>query len=159
MPVASIINRQPKSHYDVIVIGSGAAGLSTALSAAQQGLSVAVLEKGSHIGGTTAWSGGWMWLPLNPYAKEAGFQDSKENAKRYIQSVAGGRELDPRVDTFLDAAPVMVEHYRSTTEVDFISGDKVPDMQDLPGSVKGGRSLCAAPFDGRTLGREIRFLR
>ncbi len=159
MPVASIINTRPKSHYDVIVIGSGASGLSTALSAAQQGLSVAVLEKSSHIGGTTAWSGGWMWLPLNPYAKEAGFQDSKENAKRYIQSVAGGRELDPRVDTFLDAAPEMVEHYRSTTEVDFISGDKVPDMQDLPGSVKGGRSLCAAPFDGRKLGSEIRFLR
>ena len=159
MPVASIKTSRPCSDYDVIVIGSGAAGLSTALSAAQQGLKVALLEKSSVIGGTTAWSGGWMWLPQNPYAKEAGIEDSKEEAKRYLTSVAKGDELDPRVDTFLDAAPKMVEHYRSTTSVDFIAGNKVPDMQDLPGSVIGGRSLCAAPFNGRNLGKNIQFLR
>lgn len=159
MPVASIKTSRPCSDYDVIVIGSGAAGLSTALSSAQQGLKVAVLEKSAFIGGTTAWSGGWMWLPQNPYAKEAGIKDSNEEVKRYLTSVSKGAELDSRVDAFLDAAPKMVSHYRSTTSIDFIDGNKVPDMQDLPGSVTGGRSLCSAPFNGRKLGKEIRFLR
>ncbi|NRP52366.1 MULTISPECIES: FAD-dependent oxidoreductase [unclassified Marinobacterium] len=159
MPVSSIKHTKPKNDFDVVVIGSGAAGLSTALSSAQQGLKVAVFEKSSVIGGTSAWSGGWMWLPQNPYAKEAGIADSKEEVKRYLTSVAKGSDLDPRVDTFLDAAPKMVEHYRSTTSVNFIAGNKVPDMQDLPGSVTGGRSLCAAPFNGRKLGKNIHFLR
>ena len=149
MPVASIKKLKPSSEYDVIVIGSGAAGLSTALSAAQQGLRVAVMEKSSVIGGTTAWSGGWMWLPQNPYAKKAGIEDSKEEVKRYLTSVAKGNELDPREDIFLDAAPKMVEHYRSTegslNEVYLLRGfSSLEEMYEERDLIR----LSSDPFNG-----------
>ena len=66
--------------FDVVVLGSGAAGLTAAVIAAQNGASVVVLEKGDKIGGTSAWSGGQVWIPNNPHMAEHGIEDSRENA-------------------------------------------------------------------------------
>jgi succinate dehydrogenase/fumarate reductase flavoprotein subunit len=159
MPVHSIHERRPAQHYDLIVIGSGAAGLSSALSAAQQGLKVCVLEVSEYIGGTSAWSGGWMWIPQNHLAKAAGVADSREQVLTYLRSVANGRQLDPRIDTFLDNAPKMAKHYEESSALAFLPGNVVPDMQDLPGALKGGRSLYPAPYDARELGDALKYLR
>lgn len=159
MPVHSIHDRRPAERYDLIVIGSGAAGLSSALSAAQMGLKVCVLEASEYIGGTSAWSGGWMWIPQNHLAKATGIADSREQVLTYLRSVANGRQLDPRINTFLDNAPKMAKHYEESSALEFLAGNLVPDMQDLPGAVTGGRSLYPAPYDARELGDALQYLR
>jgi len=96
MPVHSIHDRRPAERYDLIVIGSGAAGLSSALSAAQMGLKVCVVEASEYIGGTSAWSGGCMWIPQNHLANAAGIADSCEQVLTYLRSVANRHQAaDP----------------------------------------------------------------
>jgi succinate dehydrogenase/fumarate reductase flavoprotein subunit len=77
------------NEFDVIVIGSGAGGLSAAVTAKKLGLSVLVLEKEPYFGGTTARSGGVLWIPLNPLSRALGIQDSLDAAKTYLLQEAG----------------------------------------------------------------------
>ena len=74
---------------DLVVVGSGAGGLSTAVTAALQGLDVVVLEKADVFGGTTAYSGGVLWIPGNAVSRRAGAADSREAARRYLQHETG----------------------------------------------------------------------
>lgn len=145
--------------YDLIVVGSGASGLSAAVTAAHLGLRVAVLEKASVLGGTSAWSGGWLWVPRNPLAVEAGIHEPISAPLQYLESIMGNRAKDPRIAKFLEIGPDMVRFFRDETAVAWVDGNAVPDFVDLPGAVAGGRSLCAAPYDGRNLGRWIKKLR
>ena len=155
----TIANTDTRDKYDVIVVGSGAGGLSTAAVAAFKGLSVLVIEKTSQIGGTSAWSGGWMWVPMNRHAIKAGIEDSREQINRYLDAVSNRRARGVEVDAFLDEAPRMVEFYEDSLGFKFIDGNRVPDFQNLTGAVDGGRSLCSAPVDNRKLGRFAAFLR
>ena len=147
------------SECDVLVVGSGAGGLSVAVTAAFHGLNVIVVEKEPVIGGTTAWSGGWMWIPRNPLARDAGIIELPEAPRRYLQSEIGAHAGDRRIAVFLANAPEMVAFFRSETRVAFVDGNAVPDFHASPGSADGGRSVCAAPFDGRLLGAWIGKLR
>ncbi|RYJ03226.1 MAG: FAD-dependent oxidoreductase, partial [Actinomycetales bacterium] len=79
------------SEYDVVVVGSGAAGLAAALTAGARGLRVVVLEKASVLGGTSVVSGGSIWAPVNPYLAEAGLSDSREDALAYLRANTLGR--------------------------------------------------------------------
>ena len=141
-----------RNEYDVIVVGSGAGALATAVRAAYLGLSVIVLEKTSVIGGTSAWSGGWLWIPHNPLAVRAGINESSELPRQYIKSVTGAEQLDERVEQFLAKGPEMVSFFEEHTALNFVDGNAVPDFHDCPGHALGGRSVAAAPFDGRLLG-------
>lgn len=142
-------------HCDVLVIGSGASGLATAVTAAHHGLSVIVLEKEPVLGGTTAWSGGWMWVPGNPLALAAGIAEPKGAARRYLENELGARAADPRVETFLRHAPEMVDFFAHHTAVEFADGNKIPDFHQGEGASRGGRSVSVKPFDGRRLGAWI----
>lgn len=141
---------------DLLVIGSGAGGLAAAVTAAHLGLKVIVAEKDVRYGGTTAWSGGWMWLPRNPLAVEAGIVEPIDGPLAYLRHELGERFDEVRARAFLDAAPRMVEFFRSRTALQFIDGNAIPDFHGrTPHACTGGRSLCAAPFDGRRLGARI----
>jgi succinate dehydrogenase/fumarate reductase flavoprotein subunit len=145
---------------DLLVIGSGAGGLSTAVTAAFHGLKVIVVEKEPVFGGTTAWSGGWLWVPRNPLARRAGIVEDKERIRTYLRAEIGNHYDNDRIEAFLEAAPHMVGFFERHTALQFIDGNKIPDMHGgLPGAGLGGRSVCAAPFDGRQLGPLIGKLR
>ncbi|WP_353643355.1 FAD-dependent oxidoreductase [Mesorhizobium sp. WSM2239] len=144
---------------DVLIVGSGAAGLSTAITAAFHGLKVVVAEKEPVIGGTSAWSGGWLWIPRNPLARRAGIGEDAAEPRRYLASELKNRAADPRIDTFLENGPEMVAFFEKNTAVEFISGNTIPDFHATPGHALGGRSVSAAPYDGRKLGPWINKLR
>jgi succinate dehydrogenase/fumarate reductase flavoprotein subunit len=107
---------------DVLVIGSGASGLSAAVTAAQHGVRVIVAEKADVLGGATAWSGGWMWVPRNPLARRAGIEEPREAPREYLQAVLGNRFDAARIDAFLDAAPEMVAFFEAHTRLQFDHG-------------------------------------
>jgi 3-oxosteroid 1-dehydrogenase len=140
--------------YDVVVLGSGAAGLTAAIAAHEGGASVAVFEKADLVGGTTAWSGGQVWIPNNPHMGEVGVSDSREQALTYIMSLSRDM-LEPRlVEAFVDAGPEMVEFLEATTPVQFYAVAGMPDYHpEFPGgSVDGGRTLECPLFAFDELG-------
>ena len=149
-----------KLDCDLLVVGSGAAGLSAAVTAAHLGLDVIVIEKEPQIGGTSAWSGGWLWIPRNPLAKAAGIDEDIEAPRTYLRHELGNGYDEFVVTMFLEQGPRMVSFFRNKTDLDFIDGNSIPDFHHpAPGAAPGGRSVCAAPFDGRKLGSRIRDLK
>jgi succinate dehydrogenase/fumarate reductase flavoprotein subunit len=141
---------------DLLVIGSGAGGLSAAVTAAHLGLKVIVAEKDPQYGGTTAWSGGWMWVPRNPLATEAGIVEEIAAPLSYLRHELGAQFDEARALAFLNAGPQMVEFFRQNTALQFVDGNGIPDFHgNTPNASLGGRSICAAPFDGRRLGARI----
>lgn len=147
-------------HCDLLVIGSGAGGLSAAVTAAHLGLKVVVVEKEAVLGGTTAWSGGWMWIPRNPLAQAAGIVEPLAAPLAYLRGELGDRLDGPRTAAFLEHGPRMVDFFSQRTALSFVDGNAVPDFHGHnPHAVVGGRSLSAAPFDGRRLGARVRELK
>ena len=145
---------------DLLVIGSGAGGLSAAVTAAHLGLNVIVAEKDAHYGGTTAWSGGWMWIPRNPLAVEAGIHEAIDKPLSYLRHELGEQFDEARARSFLDNGPRMVDFFRRKTALQFIDGNAIPDFHGhTPDAATGGRSVCAAPFDGRRLGERLHDLK
>jgi succinate dehydrogenase/fumarate reductase flavoprotein subunit len=150
----------PVAECDVIVVGSGAGGLATAVTAAKGGLKVIVLEKEALFGGTTARSGGVLWIPCNPKSRELGIDDSVEQARRYLRHEAAAHHDAARIDAFLDNGPRMVRFFESETAVQFVAVPEFPDYHpDVPGGRDGGRSIVAAPYDAGALGRDAKRLR
>jgi succinate dehydrogenase/fumarate reductase flavoprotein subunit len=150
----------PTIDCDLLVLGSGAGGLSAAVAAAHHGLKVVLVEKEPFVGGTTAWSGGWMWVPRNPLAREAGIDEDVEGPLQYLRHELRHRFDEVRARAYLDAAPRMVSFFRRHTALQFIDGNAIPDFHGrTPGACLGGRSVCAAPFDARRLGRHRALLR
>lgn len=146
-------------NVDVLVVGSGAAGLSAAVTAALGGASVLVAEKESVIGGTSAWSGGWLWIPHNPLAREESIEEEPDAPLTYLRHEMDGQPADARLLTFLQHGPEMIDFFRRHTAVQFLSGSKMPDFHNSPGYAQGGRSVTAQPFDGRLLGDWLHRLR
>jgi 3-oxosteroid 1-dehydrogenase len=137
---------------DVLVAGSGAAGLVAALAAAEGGASVLVAEAGPAFGGTTALSGGRVWVPGNAHGAAAGRSDPPEAARRYIKATCPSAD-DALVDAFVETAPRMSEWIERATPHRFELCPDYPDYHpSLPGATLGGRTLDSAPFDTAVLG-------
>lgn len=149
----------PSLTCDVLIIGSGAPGLATAVTSAFHGLDVIVAEKAPVLGGTSAWSGGWLWIPRNHLAVKAGIVEDIDGPRQYLRSELGNRANDPRLDTFLHNGPEMVQFMADHAAMEWIDGNLVPDFHQTDGFLEGGRSLSAAPFDGRKLGPWMKKLR
>ena len=150
----------PSVACDLLVIGSGAGGLSTAVVAAHLGLKVLLVEKDAQMGGTTAWSGGWMWIPHNPLAVAAGLTEGAQGPLTYLRHELGPQFDEDRLQAYLRQGPEMVAFFGRHTALRFIDGNAIPDFHGRsPGAATGGRSVCAAPFDGRRLGAHIHQLK
>ncbi|HMY99526.1 MAG TPA: FAD-dependent oxidoreductase [Burkholderiaceae bacterium] len=144
---------------DLLVIGSGCGGLSTAVTARKEGLDVIVAEKEPVFGGTTAFSGGVLWIPGNRHGRAHNPGDTREAAKQYLRNECGAGFDEAAVDTFLDAAPAAAEWFERETEVKFVP-TLYPDYHPtVPGGVDIGRSILAAPYDIRGLGADMARLR
>lgn len=141
------------TQWDVVVIGSGGAGLAAAIVAAKRGLKVLVVEKTEYFGGATAMSGGGTWIPVNSLAREQGIADSIADARAYVEKVVGPKLRRDVLDAFLDAAPAMLDFMRANTEVDFTVAPFAPDYHpDEPGAAMDGRMLSPTEYDGKRLG-------
>lgn len=149
----------PTEEVDVLVVGTGASGMAAAITAAHQGLKVLVVEKQPQFGGTTARSGGWLWVPGTHLATQQGITEEPGAARRYLQHEAG-THFDPRrVDAFLSEGPKAIEFFTSKTCVQFDMPAVFPDYHaEAPGGAPGGRSMVTRPFDGRELGDRVQLL-
>uniref|UniRef100_A1UM83 3-oxosteroid 1-dehydrogenase n=2 Tax=unclassified Mycobacterium TaxID=2642494 RepID=A1UM83_MYCSK len=142
--------------YDVVVVGSGAAGMVAALTAAHQGLSTIVVEKAPHYGGSTARSGGGVWIPNNEILKRDGVKDTPEAARQYLRAIIGDVVEPERIDTYLQRGPEMLtfvlEH--SPLKLCWVPGysDYYPET---PGGKPTGRSVEPKPFDAKKLGEDL----
>jgi succinate dehydrogenase/fumarate reductase flavoprotein subunit len=144
---------------DVLVIGTGASGMSAAVTAATQGLKVLVVEKEPRYGGTTARSGGWLWIPGTRLATEQGIHEQPGAARTYIEHEATTHFDAARVEAFLANGPKAVDFFTRNTAVQFDMPPVFPDYHaEAPGGTQGGRSMVARPFDGRELGPRIKDL-
>lgn len=145
---------------DVLVIGSGAGGFAAAVSAKAHGLEVILTEKHEHFGGTSAWSGGAVWIPGNSFAKAAGIKETVDQARIYLRHESGNYFDAARVEAYLTYGSDMVDFFHQKTAVkwlpDFPFADYHPDVE---GGVDGGRSLWAEPYDGKKLGKWFSKLR
>lgn len=145
--------------YDVVVVGSGAGGLATAITAKKLGLSVLVIESEAVFGGTTAFSGGVLWIPGNRHGKGNASGDSKEAARAYMRAETGNFFQPEAVDAYLEAGPKMLDWFETETAVKFVP-TLYPDYHPtVEGGVDVGRSVLAAPFDSSALGPNLKRLR
>jgi succinate dehydrogenase/fumarate reductase flavoprotein subunit len=145
---------------DVVVVGTGAGGMAAAVAARKKGMEVLLLEKEPLYGGTTARSGGVLWIPNNPISTFKPEPDSMDDARTYLKYECGDFYDSERVEAFLANGPRMVDFFVRQTAVKLIALPEYPDYHaESPGGRMAGRSIMAAPLDGRELGEHIRSLR
>lgn len=142
--------------FDVVIVGSGGGGMVAAMVAAEAGLRPVVLEKQQFIGGSTAMSGGIIWMPDNPLMREEGVEDSFEEGLAYFRSVVGEPSDEPsselRRRAFLTSGPRMISFLRDQG-VELIRCDGYSDYYDnRDGGKARGRSVEGIPWDGKQLG-------
>jgi 3-oxosteroid 1-dehydrogenase len=137
---------------DLLVVGSGSAGLTAAVVAACEGLEALVIEKTAFYGGTTAFSGGVAWVPNNALMKAEGIDDTPEGALTYLRHNIGNRVAEAKLRAFVDNAPRMADYLSSRGLVRFNILRDFPDYRpETPGGCKGGRSIDPKVISGRKL--------
>jgi 3-oxosteroid 1-dehydrogenase len=142
--------------FDIVVAGSGAAGMTAALTAARQGATVVVLEKTGSFGGSTARSGGGIWAPGNAVLRRAGVADTPELARSYLARVAGEDVPAELRDALLEHCPAMLDLVLATTPLRLAWVPGYADYYpEAPGGLATGRSIEPVPFNGSLLGAEL----
>lgn len=151
--------QRPPDECDVLVVGSGAAGLSAALTASALGLEVVVCDHADAIGGATAISGGELWIPLSRQNSAAG-GDSVAEAVDYLRAAVGPSLDLPRAEAYVRNAAAALAFIEDHSAVEYESLPHVVDyFSDAPGAKIGIRTLGAVPFDGRLLGAHFERIR
>ncbi|MBZ6078731.1 FAD-dependent oxidoreductase [Microvirga puerhi] len=144
---------------DILVFGSGAGGLAASLFAVKRGMKVLLCEKSELLGGTTATSGGVLWVPGNRLAREAGIDDSVERAREYLRHELGNYYRADLVEGFLNSAGPAIDDLESGTAVAFDLTQSPDYHPDSPGGVDKGRSIIARSYDGSELGADFALVR
>ena len=145
------------TEVDVVVVGAGGAGMTAALAAGKRGLDTVLVEKSPWFGGSTARSGGGVWIPGNGALRSAGQvdPDDLEQSKLYLDSIVGGDVPKARRDTFLDRGPEVMDFLREHTPLRFAWVPEYSDYHpEAPGGRLRGRSVEPVPMDARSLGEE-----
>lgn len=155
-----MVQQSPQARAcDVLVVGSGAGGLATAIVAKKHGAEVIVIEKEPVFGGTTAFSGGVLWIPGNRHGRANNPGDTRDAARRYLAAETGNWFQPEAIDAFLAAGPEMLDWFERETEVKFVP-TLYPDYHpDVEGGAEVGRSVLAAPYDASALGPDLKRLR
>ncbi|MDO8863982.1 FAD-dependent oxidoreductase [Haliea sp. E1-2-M8] len=144
------------SEHDVIVVGSGAGALTAACRASDLDNKVLVVEKASFYGGTSASSGGGLWVPNNHLMLAADIEDSEEDALLYLRSLTAGDVASEVIEAYVREAPVMLRYLEEQTHVAFEAMLHYADYyQELPGSRPGGRSIDPLPYHASALGESF----
>lgn len=147
---------------DVLVVGSGGAALAAAVTARRSGLEVVVVEKQDVFGGTTATSGGMLWVPGNPHApaleRKLGEADSRDVARDYIVQKAGNHADVARIESFLEHGPAMVAFLERESHVRFEAAEHPDYYMDNP-NARRSRSLASVEYDAGALGSHFRELK
>ena len=141
---------------DVLVIGSGGGGMTAALAAHVSGLDSLVVEKGSHFGGSTALSGGGIWVPGAPAQKREGYAPDPDGVKEYLRQITDGLVSDERISAYVEAAPEMMAFLENSSSwCEFVWKPGYADYYpELPGASERGSTINVPPIDLRALGDE-----
>jgi 3-oxosteroid 1-dehydrogenase len=141
---------------DVLVVGSGGGGMTAALAADASGLDTLVVEKSAHFGGSTALSGGGIWVPGAPSQRKAGYVPDPDGVFEYLKQVTGGLVSDARLRRYVDAAPVMMEFLENISPwFEFVWKPGYADYYpELPGGSELGSTINVPAIDLRELGDE-----
>lgn len=150
-----------KSAYDVIVLGSGGAGMAACLFARLNGLSTLLVERTEYLGGTTAFSAATAWVPGSLLAASVGTPpDDITQARTFLNETVGNHSNATMRDAFLHWGPQAIARLQGETQVQFRARPLHPDyIQDAPGATLRGRALEPLPFDGRKLGKRLDLIR
>src|SRR3984957_12108339 len=144
------------AQFDIVVVGSGAAGMTAALTAAHRGATVVVLEKTGAFGGSTARSGGGIWAPGNAVLRQAGVADTPADARAYLAFVTGDDAPAELRGALLEHCPAMLDLVLAMTPLRFAWVPGYADYYpEAPGGRACGRSIEPVPLDGRVLGPEL----
>lgn len=144
---------------DLLVIGAGAGGMAAGLIGAIEGLSVLIIEKSEFVGGTAATSAGTIWIPGNRQSVEAGYSDTVEAARIYMQKLTGSGDNSGLREAYFASGPEAIEYLRANSQVHFVPSGKHPDYRDMEGAAVFGRALAPKMFDGRLLGKNFERVR
>jgi succinate dehydrogenase/fumarate reductase flavoprotein subunit len=147
--------------FDVVVVGSGAAGLVGALTAKAKGLDTVIIEKSEYFGGSSARSGGGVWIPGAPTLTAAGQVDDPERTFAYLQALAGDRVTEDRIHRYLDSGPEMmafIEGQSPYLKDGFFWITGYSDYHPEKGGDAEGRGIWPKPIDRRVLGEEMQYL-
>ncbi len=145
---------------DVLVVGSGAGAMVAGLTAHDLGASTLLIEKSPQYGGSSAMSGGGLWVPNNHLMERVGIKDSPEDAFTYIKATTGGAISDEHIRAYVENGPKMVRYLSDRSRLVLVAMGEYPDyFPEQPGSRPGGRALEPEAFDARLLGDEFLHLR
>ncbi len=148
------------TEVDLLIVGSGAGAMTAAICAHDLGASTLLIEKTGQYGGSSAMSGGSLWIPNNHLLSEAGIEDTPEEALSYLKHITRGRVSEEKLQRYVDEAPRMLKHMSEHTHLDMFPMVTYTDYYpEAPGGKPGGRSVEPYHFDARDLGDDFYSLR
>jgi 3-oxosteroid 1-dehydrogenase len=141
---------------DVLVVGSGAGGMAGAITAQREGLTTLCIEKADRYGGSTAYSGGVIWIPDNDKMASAGVKDSEEDAFTYLDQLVSQDVPREKIRTYVQKAKEMLRYFEQHTLLEYEPASVYPDYYaHIPGAKSGARSMDPVPFTRRKLGKVL----